>query len=183
MHVTHLSYILGLSPHVSDEKTQLKSNLFNGCAASRSKIQLGLEARSLDPRTNCGGLCKERTGDTMAFMPNIQCRWVSKLLIGLEHWRILHLSGIMPWVRLMTFSFAIISNFVCSQFVLCKRLYAQHRFMTCGSYAWGGYYSCNVKISVAKSGFRPRFDHSSMLFIPLTTHSFSASHWVWICQI
>lgn len=51
MHVTHLSYILGLSPHVSDEKTQLKSNLFNGHAASRSKIQLGLEARSLDPRT------------------------------------------------------------------------------------------------------------------------------------
>lgn len=51
MHVTHLSYILGPPPHISDEKTQLKINLFSGRAASRSKIQLGLEARSLDPRT------------------------------------------------------------------------------------------------------------------------------------
>jgi len=46
-----LTLSLALSSHVSDEKTQLKSNCSRGCVTSGSETQLGLETRSLAPKT------------------------------------------------------------------------------------------------------------------------------------
>ena len=39
---------------ISDEKAQMKSNYSRGCVTSRSKTQLGLETRSLAPKTKLG---------------------------------------------------------------------------------------------------------------------------------
>ena len=46
-----LKLSLALSSDILDEKTQLKSNCSRGCVTSGSETQLGLETRSLAPKT------------------------------------------------------------------------------------------------------------------------------------
>ena len=58
-----LTLSLALPSHVSNEKTQLKSNCSRGCVTSRSETQLGLETRSLAPKTRQGWSVKAEGGE------------------------------------------------------------------------------------------------------------------------